>query len=140
MRKKTIGILVTIMLVITFIGCGKDEVDDGIVDIFDYVTVDYSGKNGEGVSNVVIDYDGLELEMVGGQEKLDELDSVEDLETLNKYINVCASLSFSTDQHDNLSNGDYVTVSVTYDEDAAADAGVVFGEETSHKYEVSGLE
>jgi hypothetical protein len=58
---------------------------------------------------------------------------------LNKYINVCASLSFSSDQYTGLSNGDVVTVSVTYDKEAADAAGVVFGEESSRQYKVSGL-
>lgn len=135
--KKAIVIGITSCILI---GCGKSEpAIDGVVDIFDYVSVDFDGANGQGKANVVIDYDNLELEMVGGRDKLKALDDVEDLGTLNKYINVCASLSFSSDKYTELSNGDVVTVSVVYDKEAANMAGVVFGDELSHEYTVSGL-
>ena len=134
------SIIIILAASIMLIGCGKKDPEiDGVVDIFDYVTVEFDGTNGQGKANVVIDYDNLELEMVGGRENLEALDSVEDLGTLNKYINVCASLSFSSDQYTDLSNGDIVTVSVVYDKSAADDAGVVFGNESSHQYKVSGL-
>lgn len=133
-------IIIILAASIMLIGCGKKDPEiDGVVDIFDYVTVEFDGTNGQGRANVVIDYDNLELEMVGGRDKLEALDSVEDLGTLNKYINVCASLSFSSDQYTDLSNGDVVTVSVVYDEEAARAADVVFGSELSHQYKVSGL-
>ena len=135
--KKVMAVTVAAIMLI---GCGKKDPEiDGVVDIFDYVTVEFDGTNGQGKANVVIDYDNLELEMVGGRDKLEALDSVEDLGTLNKYINVCASLSFSSDQYTDLSNGDVVTVSVVYDEEAAKAADVVFGSELSHQYKVSGL-
>jgi hypothetical protein len=134
------SIIIILTVAIMLIGCGKKDPEiDGVVDIFDYVTVEFDGTNGQGKANVVIDYDNLELEMVGGRENLEALDSVEDLGTLNKYINVCASLSFSSDQYTDLSNGDVVTVSVVYDEEAAKAADVVFGSELSHQYKVSGL-
>lgn len=134
------SIIIILAASIMLIGCGKKDPEiDGVVDIFDYVTVEFDGTNGQGKANVVIDYDNLELEMVGGRDKLEALDSVEDLGTLNKYINVCASLSFSSDQYTDLSNGDVVTVSVVYDKTAADEAGVVFGSESSHQYKVSGL-
>ena len=134
------SIIIILAASIMLIGCGKKDPEiDGVVDIFDYVTVEFDGTNGQGRANVVIDYDNLELEMVGGRDKLEALDSVEDLGTLNKYINVCASLSFSSDQYTDLSNGDVVTVSVVYDEEAAKAADVVFGSELSHQYKVSGL-
>ena len=136
LKKVMVIAIATLMLT----GCGKKDPEiDGVVDIFDYVTVEFDGANGQGRSNVVIDYDNLELEMVGGRDKLEALDDVEDLGTLNKYINVCVSLSFSSDKYTDLSNGDIVTVSVTYDQTAADEAGVVFGTESSHQYEVKGL-
>ena len=141
MRKivKMMGVcaLVGVLGLATF-GCGKKEAD-GIVDIMDYVTVEFDGENGSGTANVSIDYDNMELEIVGGEDALEEFDDVEDLEALSKYINVVAGISFSIDKNTDLSNGDTVTVTATYDKDAAEEAHVVFGENLSKTFEVKGL-
>ena len=73
---------------ITLTGCGsknnsKIDTTDGITNILDYVTVDFSGKNGEGTAYVNVDYDGIETEMVGGEEKIKEMDEIEDLDQIN---------------------------------------------------------
>ena len=113
--------------------------EDGITDILDYVTVDFSGKNGEGTAFVNVDYDGLETEMVGGEDKIKELNEVSDLAVLSKYINAVSSISFSIDNNTALSNGDQVIVSVSYDESAAEAAGVDFGSQKSKAFVVKGL-
>ena len=77
--------------------------------------------------------------MVGGKEKIEELDELGDLTELTKYINAVSSISVSIDKNKELSNGDEVVVSVTFDETAAQSAGVVFGDETSKSFEVKGL-
>ncbi|SKB80488.1 hypothetical protein SAMN06296386_105258 [Lachnospiraceae bacterium] len=133
-----------VAVMLTLNGCGAEkraaiDTEDGVTDIFDYVTVDFNGKNGEGTAYVNVDYDGLETEMVGGKEKIKELDEVEDLSALTKYINAVSSISLSIDQNEKLSNGDKVTVSVSYDSTAAESAGVVFGSEESKTFEVKGL-
>jgi hypothetical protein len=115
------------------------DTTDGVTNILDYVSVDFSGKNGEGTAFVNVDFDGLETEMVGGKEKVKELDDVEDLAELTKYINAVSSISFSIDRNKELSNGDQVIVSVSYDSVAAQAAGVNFGEQSSKIFEVKGL-
>ena len=115
------------------------DTEDGITNILDYVSVDFDGKNGEGTAFVNVDYDGIETEMVGGEEKLKELDDMGDLSELTKYINAVSSISFNIDKNKGLSNGDKVVVSVSYDSTAAESAGVVFGDEMSRTYEVKGL-
>ena len=125
-------------------GCGAEKktqinTTDGITNILDYVTVDFSGRNGEGTAFVNVDYDGMETEMVGGKEKIEELDELGDLTELTKYINAVSSISVSIDKNKELSNGDEVVVSVTYDETAAQSAGVVFGEEKDRSFKVEGL-
>ena len=129
--------------VLTLTGCGgkdnKIDTTDGITNILDYVTVEFDGKNGEGTAFVKVDYDGIETEMVGGEEKIKDLDEVGDLSELTKYINAVSSISLNIDKNKGLSNGDQVTVSVTYDKSAAESAGVVFGDEMSRTYEVKGL-
>ncbi len=131
------------MLIGTITGCGgqKNQIDttDGVTNILDYVTVDFSGKDGEGTAYVNVDYDGIELEMVGGEEKIKDLDEVDDLAALTKYINAVSSISFSIDKNEGLSNKDEVTVTVTYDSTAAEAAGVVFGSQKSKTFEVKGL-
>ncbi|MCR5671734.1 MAG: hypothetical protein K6G10_12075 [Butyrivibrio sp.] len=135
---------VIVAAVLMLSGCGQQkqlqiDTTDGITNIFDYVTVDFSGKNGEGTAYVNVDYNGLETEMVGGTEKIKDLDEIEDLSELTKYINAVSSISFSIDKNKGLSNGDQVVVSVSYDSTAAASAGVTFGDEKSKIYEVKGL-
>ena len=130
--------------VLALTGCSKDKkaainTEDGITNILDYVSVDFDGKNGEGTAFVNVDYDGIETEMVGGEEKLKELDDMGDLSELTKYINAVSSISFNIDKNKVLSNGDKVVVSVSYDSTAAESAGVVFGDEMSRTYEVKGL-
>ncbi|SEK58644.1 hypothetical protein SAMN04487770_10228 [Butyrivibrio sp. ob235] len=125
-------------------GCGesrqaKIDTNDGVTNILDYVTVDFSGKNGEGTAYVNVDYDGIETEMVGGEEKIKEMNEVDDLAELTKYINAVSSISFSIDKNKELSNGDQVVVSVSYDNTAAEAAGVDFGTQKSKTYEVKGL-
>ena len=137
LRAMGVCVLVGAMSLVAF-GCGKTP-DDGVVDIMDYVTVEFDGANGDGTATVSIDYDNMELEIVGGKDALEKMDTVEDLEELSTYINVVAGISFSIDKNSDLSNGDTVTVTATYDKKAAEDAHVVFGETLSKTYEVKGL-
>ena len=134
---KMAALSLVLVSVLGFAACGNA---DGTTDIMDYVTVDFSGDDGEGTAYVNIDYNGLETDMVGGTKKLEAMNSVDDLSALSKYINTVASMSFNIDNSKELSNGDVVTVTVTYDTDAAAEAGVTFSDETSRTFTVKGLE
>ncbi len=130
------AILVTVMLgAMLLTGCKKKQEIDGVVDIFDYVDVAFDGANGEGKATVNIDFDGMEIEMVGGEDKVEGLD----MSALTKYINCVSSLSFDIDKSSGLSNGDVVTVTVTFDQSAADAANVVFGEQTSQTFTAKGL-
>ena len=134
--------VISLLLLTTGCGAAKQsqiDTEDGITNILDYVTVDFSGDNGEGTAYVNVDYNGLETEMVGGKEKIKELDEVSDLAVLSKYINVVSSISFDIDKNAGLANGDQVIVSVSYDSTAAGAAGVNFGEQKSKSYVVKGL-
>ena len=143
-KKAIVAAAAGMSMMIALTGCGaekKTQINktDGITTILDYVTVDFSGRNGEGTAFVNVDYDGMETEMVGGKEKIEELDELGDLTELTKYINAVSSISVSIDKNKELSNGDEVVVSVTYDETAAQSAGVVFGEEKDRSFKVEGL-
>ena len=146
MRIGAITLVITLALTssLTVTGCSSkhnQQIDktDGITNILDYVTVDFNGKNGEGTAYVNVDYDGIETEMVGGEEKIKEMDEVEDLAELTKYINAVSSISFNIDKNEGLCNGDQVIVSVSYDNTAAQAAGVNFGDQSSKTFEVKGL-
>ena len=137
--RRVMGVFILIgAMGLAAVGCGKEEYD-GVVDIMDYVSVDFEGDNGAGKATVSIDYDNMELEIVGGKDALEELNDVDDLETLSTYINVVSGISFSIDKNTDLSNGDTVTVTATYDEQSAKDAGVTFGDTLSKSFEVKGL-
>ncbi|MBR4640081.1 MAG: hypothetical protein IKO79_05935 [Butyrivibrio sp.] len=143
-KKAIVAAAAGMSIMIALTGCGAEKktqinTTDGITNILDYVTVDFSGRNGEGTAFVNVDYDGMETEMVGGKEKIEELDELGDLTELTKYINAVSSISVSIDKNKELSNGDEVVVSVTYDETAAQSAGVVFGEEKDRSFKVEGL-
>ncbi len=130
--------------IVILTGCGAEkkvaiDTTDGVTEILDYVTVEFDGKNGEGTAFVNVDYNGLETEMVGGEENVKDLDEMEDLSTLTKYINAVSSINLSIDKNSELSNGDQVTVSVSFDHAAAEAAGVVFGDTSSKVFEVKGL-
>ena len=143
-KKAIVAAAAGMSMMIELTGCGAEKktqinTTDGITNILDYVTVDFSGRNGEGTAFVNVDYDGMETEMVGGKEKIEELDELGDLTELTKYINAVSSISVSIDKNKELSNGDEVVISVTYDETAAQSAGVVFGEEKDRSFKVEGL-
>lgn len=130
--------------VIAISGCGSNkysqiDTEDGVTNILDYVTVGFDGTNGMGTAYVNVDYDGIETEMVGGEDKIRQMDEVEDLGSLTKYINAVSSISFNIDKNKGLSNGEQVIVSVSYDDTAAKAAGVTFGAEKSKTFEVKGL-
>ena len=135
-HKKFIAFLMSAATVACLLtGCGDTgraaiDTQDGITNILDYVTVSFDGKSGAGTAFVSVDYDGLEIK---------ELDEIEDLSELTKYINAVSSISLSIDRNKDLSNGDQVVVSVTYDESAAQAAGVNFGDQKSKTFEVKGL-
>ena len=134
--------VISLLLLTTGCGAAKQsqiDTEDGITNILDYVTVEFSGKNGEGRAQVNVDYDGMETEMVGGEDKIKELDEVSDLAVLSKYINAVSSISFNIDRNTGLTNGDQVIVSVSYDGSAAQSAGVNFGEQKSKTFVVKGL-
>ena len=135
------AVLMTSVLILSGCGAGQAKIDteDGITNILDYVTVDFDGRNGEGRAFVNVDYDGMETEMVGGKDKIKELDEVSDLAALSRYINAVSSISFEIDRNEDLTNGDQVIVSVSYDSSAAHSAGVNFGDQKSKTFVVKGL-
>lgn len=134
MKKIISTFLVGVMLLYAITGCGSKNENAGI-NLMDYAAVSFDGDNGEGTANVDVDYDSLETDMVGGQDKVDALE----LEDAMKYLNAVEKISYSFDKSDNLSNGDTIVLTVSYDETTVNEAGVIFDDTLTKEYTVSGL-
>lgn len=99
------------LMVLGLTGCGNTK-----IDLMDYVTVTFSGVNGQGTAICNMDMAKLEQDLAGDQ---DGEISQEELEKLGWITQFEATVSYQLDQESGLSNGDKVTVSVTCDEEFA---------------------
>lgn len=116
------------MAVVGLTGCGGTK-----VDMTDYVTVEFTGINGDGTAACQIDAVKLEQDLAGDE---DGQISQEELEKLAWITQFEMTLSCELDQETGLSNGDKVTVMVRYDEDFAKENKVkVTGEKKEFKVE-----
>lgn len=132
MRKKISVIAVMFMIMVTMSGCGKSG---DKIKLTDYATVSFSGNDGEGKAVVDVDYDTLETDMIGGKKKVDDLE----LEDAMSYMGVVENIAYSLDKSEGLSNGDKVTLHVTYDKDAADKASVKLDDSDKTGIVVKGL-
>lgn len=118
------------LMVFGLTGCGGTK-----VDITDYVMVEFSGVNGQG--SAVCNLDSVSLEQALAGDDDGEI-SMEELEKLGWITQFEMTLSCEMDEDSELSNGDTVTVTVSYDEDLAKENKVtVTG--TTKEFEVEGL-
>lgn len=122
----TIGVLVAITAILLLIFMDKGR---GQIKLSDYVNVSFAGADGAGTISCSVDTKKLYERLVG-----DEKNAViiRNIDTFVDGISASANIS------DKLSNGDKVTISVTYDKALAEKIGCrVTGEEFVE--EVSGL-
>lgn len=125
-RKILTTVLMTVLCVFLLTGCGSKT------DAMEYVSVSFTGYNGNGKVDLDVDYDAM-IEAVIGKEP--DGDSYEKFsEWMNEYLIYDESVEVSCSPKDGLSNGDTVTVTVSLSETAAKK---VTGE--SKKFTVSGL-
>ena len=116
------------MAVMGLTGCGGTK-----VDMTDYVTVEFSGVDGEGKAMCNVDYVKLEQDLAGDD---DGQISMEELEALAWITQFEMGVSYELDKDTGLSNGDKVTVTVKYDEDIAKENKVkVTGDKKEFKVE-----
>ena len=106
--KKPLLLLTALIVVLALTGCGSKTK----IDLTKYVHVDISGANGYGHAHAEADDDALEALLLSDDES--DADSWVKLDLLLK-------IDYQIDKRDHLSNGDKVTVTVTYP-DALADA------------------
>lgn len=121
--------LVTLM-VLGLTGCGGTS-----IDLMDYVTVTFSGVDGQGTAVCNVDMAKLEQDLSG--DKDGEI-SQEELEQLAWIAQFELTVSYQLDKETGLSNGDQVTVSATCDEDFAKDNKVKVSE-GKKEFKVEGL-
>jgi len=106
-------------------GCGSKT------DAMEYVSVSFTGYNGNGKVDLDVDYDAM-IEAVIGEEP--DGDNYEKFSKwMNEYLIYDEGIKVTCSPKDGLSNGDTVTVKVTLSETAAKK--VVGGEK---KFTVSG--
>lgn len=132
MKKMVLGIILSVMSMWLLSGCGSSK----SVDLTDYVTVNYSGSDGQGTAAIDYDLTQLELDLIGKEEG--EV-STEDLEGFTEIVPFEMSIKWELDKSEGLSNGDKVTVTVSYDSDAAKEQNIKVEGDCTKEFEVSGL-
>lgn len=135
MRKNKYIVLLGILAVMCvgfLTGCGGSS----SISLMDYVTVNFSGVDGNGTASVSWDQVKMEQDMAGDT---DGAISSEELEKIAKFTEFEFSIQYSLDKETGLSNGDSVTVTATYNEDLQKESGVKVKGDTSKKFKVEGL-
>ncbi len=120
------------------------------INIEDYLTVSFEGYEGYGTAYVYKDSDGL-TEAINQVLEIDVDDDYDDddypswediynsLSTYGSTYELLYSIDVELDREENLSNGDIVTATITYDKDVADEYGLILtGEQV--EFEVKGLE
>ena len=99
-------LLIVVMALAALTGCGGKKQ----IDLHDYVEVTLSGASGYGYAHAVTDYMGLEMLVMS-----EDAEQKGDLEILAMW-DLLAQIDYTLDKTENLSNGDVITVTVTYPE------------------------
>jgi hypothetical protein len=113
------AVAVCMLLIVVAWNMGKKH-----VALEDFVTVEYTGANGYATANCVIDEDKIVNSLIGKETD----DSKKYLYTqFAKSLKAAAQNNADTD---GISNGDRLTVTVTYDRELADSAGISVGSST----------
>lgn len=117
------------------------------INLNDYVNVVFSGYDGYGTAYIDFDYESFYSDMESSMKNTGSSSSgnytlsdlIEDAVDYSGYYAVFEGIDWELDKTDSLYNGDSVTVSFEFDNDAAKKYGIKFkGDDT--EYTVSGLE
>ncbi len=130
--KKIFGTMAAAVLSVALLtGCSSGKA----IDPADYVSVDYSGYNGEATAFASFNEAQFERDRV----KVEE-DEQDEIETMRMEFALEDDLSYSVSPNSGLSNGDKVTLTIEYDKDILKEYGYTLKGNKSITYEVSGLE
>lgn len=124
-----IGAVVAVLLVFVIVFAIVRNVKRTI-NVNEYISVEFTGYDTVGQAEVKFDVDGFDAAVMKAQGK--KIKNNPDDYTWNDLVDLMSwedyaladSIETELDKSENLSNGDKVTVTITYDESAAKDAGV----------------
>ncbi len=120
-------------------GCGSKAE----IEMTDYVSVDFSGLDGEGKAEVHFDASAMEMdiyEQLSDEKKDPTAEEIEEtLEDIGKLAEFENTITCELDKTEGLEIGDEVTVTISYDKDGAKDCGLKIKGETEKTFEVEGL-
>lgn len=103
-KHSLVCLLIVVMALAALTGCGGKKQ----IDLHDYVEVTLASANGYGEARAVTDDASLEALVLS-----DGADKKSDLEILTMW-DLLAKVDYTLDKTDHLSNGDIITVTVTY--------------------------
>lgn len=127
MKKLIAFVLMGMMSLTMLAGCGSKTVS---LDLSKYMNVLFSGADGQGKARADFDYSGMEKAIMAG--------SKEGEGALSNILKLESTMTLSVDPNKNLKNGDKVTMTVSFDKEAAKSAGVSLSG-GSKEFTVSGL-
>ena len=125
-RKNLTTFLVIIICIFLLAGCGSKT------DAMEYISVSFTGYNGNGTVNLGVDYDSMIQSIIGEEPDGDDYEKLS--RWMNKYLVYDEGIEVSYFPKEGLSNGDTITIKITLSETAAKK--VIGGE---NKFIVSGL-
>lgn len=152
--KRIIGVAVAVLAIIVLvIVCVKTHKHK--INLSDYVTVEFSGYDTRGKADVTFDYDAFYKELEEHakvskkdasklRKQLEDLDlgsiaeGLSDISDSVSYMGACKNLDWELSKESELSNGDEVSLTFTYDNEAAKKYGIKFAADES-EYRVEGL-
>ena len=132
MKNKILRAMAALILAAAVMGLAACS-GSGAVDLGQYIAVKFAGTNGSGEAFFDFDYAGFEQDMTanlkdgGSEAELAKIAAVEFTFELDRFT------------ESGLSNGDAVTVTVSYDGEIAKEAGFSF-KNPSRTFTVEGLE
>lgn len=145
-KKIAVIIVVTVLILIGVTVAGilimnsirhKQAHKNKTIDVNRYIEVNVSGYNGQGKAQVNLDYDDFYddvFKAIGGN-KANGSKKYIDKATASK---ICDAVTFTVTPENELSNGDKITVEISYDEDVLKDTGI-FLEFKGYEKNISGL-
>lgn len=129
-KTKILFLTAAVIMILGLAGCGNTK-----IDLMDYVTVVFSGVDGQGKAVYNVDTVKLEQDLAGDTDGQISIDEFEKIGWISQFE---TTISYQLDKETGLSNGDEVTVSVTCDEEFAKENKVTVSE-SQKTFKVDGL-
>ena len=130
--KKTVNLLLilsVILMCLSLTACGGSTTK---VDLSQYLSVSYTGYNGNGTPRIDFDFADFEYGIMSQWKENDML------EKLSELTAVETTITYAADVSEGLSNGDIITVKITLDKEKAKKYGYSFTG-LEKKFTVEGL-